>query len=918
MRTRNISSLALVAAALGGSAGCRKATEGLIVVTVTADAPVVGISSFHATLTRGGAQAELDVRPAGGQPFDVPPNRTFAIRTDSADAIDIALEARDAVGTALANGTATAGAAIGRKETVTITLRAGGGGDGGMDVPPETPGEPGVEGRDGGMEPMPDVVPDLPPGVTVKIASVMPPLVGLFGKSTVKWNATLSAPGMFQVQTSAGKTVEEGPLAAGAIAHDTVVPASALDPGKNVIVVTVALTPGGPSAKDTASVEYDNDPPFTYASPGGGAFSEEIEVTLTVDDPAAVVRYTRDDSLVTMASPVYMAPLKLGPTPAVIVLRFRAWDPAGNTEFENRETYRFGDPPAVTGASPMTGEPGTAVTITGTGLGSVILVLFGGSNGVAGRPTSFSPTAIKVLVPPDAAPGPIAIRNVFGDTLWTDPGSGEGFKVGNCIDAGFDTDVIPDPGDPTLPLAGPWLGAVAVPSRSGREIRFLRNGYEPWGRMDLSDLPDGGAIHGAEYLVVGAMKEKFAVLRSTDTGSRVVSYVNDVGGQMGETAIDGLLAADEAGRGIAQITGGPDAGKLAVLTTARVHIVDLAGAETRSFTHGCKFPSGISAVFGGLRKDQLAVACGVAVQFFKTDGTGAGTPIIDNLHQNGISSLPGVGGVPEALIWISDDPAAHERKLHFQLLDGTEVDAVDASGHGASAPRFMGLATIFDGGYGATELAAVQSDRIVRFGFDGSPGAVTKLGVPAEPLGAAVVNVGPGADQIALLEFKTQTIRLYFPATGLQATSFPAPDAALAPLEGLMFFPGLAVRPKGGFFGVLGSSASGSSPFTLSMKPQVSGEAVQENHLLPGSVKQSVTYVPADPSDPSSSPYVAFLDGRTIEFRDQKDLSMIAAIKVGCQIDHDGEIAATPDRKIIVFDYPDGRIDFIRLADEGL
>jgi hypothetical protein len=71
-------------------------------------------------------------------------------------------------------------------------------------------------------------------------------------------------------------------------------------------------------------------------------------------------------------------------------------------------------PPPVTGFSPVSGSPGTAVTVTGTNFNSVISVLFNGS------PAGFmvnSATQLVATVPSCASTGPLTVANNSGGTV---------------------------------------------------------------------------------------------------------------------------------------------------------------------------------------------------------------------------------------------------------------------------------------------------------------------------------------------------------------------------------------------------------------------------------------------------------------------------------------------------------------------
>ncbi len=70
--------------------------------------------------------------------------------------------------------------------------------------------------------------------------------------------------------------------------------------------------------------------------------------------------------------------------------------------------------PHLVGFSPASGAVGTTVTVTGTGLKHVTRVDFGG--GVSATPVSTSAASLKVVVPPGATSGPIAVHASAADS----------------------------------------------------------------------------------------------------------------------------------------------------------------------------------------------------------------------------------------------------------------------------------------------------------------------------------------------------------------------------------------------------------------------------------------------------------------------------------------------------------------------
>nr|WP_255426856.1 chitobiase/beta-hexosaminidase C-terminal domain-containing protein [Pseudonocardia sp. C8] len=115
--------------------------------------------------------------------------------------------------------------------------------------------------------------------------------------------------------------------------------------------------PGGGEPGDTTA-------PAASAAPAGGTFTDAQTVTLTADEPGSQIYYTLDgtDPLegsdqASLKSIAYTAPVEIAPSPTPVVLRYVAFDPAGNASLARTETYTFA---TVTGP----GAP-TAVTAIG-------------------------------------------------------------------------------------------------------------------------------------------------------------------------------------------------------------------------------------------------------------------------------------------------------------------------------------------------------------------------------------------------------------------------------------------------------------------------------------------------------------------------------------------------------------------------
>ena len=175
--------------------------------------------------------------------------------------------------------------------------------------------------------------------------------------------------------------------------------------------------PGIPGAGPTT----DTTIPTVSAAPAGGTFTADQVVTLTANEPGSQIVYTIDGTDPLTAADAstsvlnYTGPITItrnDTTP--VVLRYVAFDPAGNASLAKSETYRFGAPsapgaptvnsvtagnttadvrwtaPANQGTSPITGytvtatppAPGAPVTVT-TAASATTASLAGLTNGTA-------------------------------------------------------------------------------------------------------------------------------------------------------------------------------------------------------------------------------------------------------------------------------------------------------------------------------------------------------------------------------------------------------------------------------------------------------------------------------------------------------------------------------------------------------
>lgn len=906
---------------------CRKDLrgEGLVVVHLKSDVPITGITEISVSID-GAVNGSVSFPPGGGGgPFDIPPERTLGIAMPgNAGMVTLHVRARSR-DTELATGEAGANVPPpGERLDVNVHLKALFEPDAGMDFPTgkEPPPEPPPdEDRDGGGPDgvdigMPDAdEPDKLGTASVMITDLSPTMIGAMGKATIKWTAGLSDPGTFAIATMDGKTIETGPLPAGTSMRANPIPGGVLGEGTHYVEVTVA-TKGGVSASDGRTLTVDATPPTTTPSPRGGYHAAPVSVWLYADDGTATIRYTLDDTPVTDSSMIFMSGVTFT-VPGMKVVRFRGTDTFGNQEPEHREVYFVGNAPTVTGVSPASGTVGTVVTVDGTDLDTLPVVLFSDESGVAGRIVSVTPTELKVQVPPDAQSGNVHVRTAFGSQTY----GGEPFRFGNCGFGGWTIDWTPDPGDGAVIPDGPWRNMWAVPTGPSAEIRMVSIGPLPAastmaGRVDLSDLPAGGQVVAVDWVSMGPQRDGFVVLRESGVGVRSLTFVDAWGRFRAEGGFTKFGAGGEQPAGVVQILGGPDAGRFAVLTGGKVHVVDDSYAETASFANGCGFkqPNGIAYIHSGSRQGQVAVACGPDVRFFTTGGAAKGMTTKEHANQRGIASLPGDDIDPERLVWFEFDTVKHSTTLRFEDLDESSVMTLGfGSNLAVSSPPFLDLpiaALYSDEAYGSwSGYLAVLPGRIVGVG---GPGGDAPLAPVIFPSGAAVLMRKPDYGALAVLLPAVRQIRIYDYGSGMSLSSMDVPALAADPLTGLAFHPSFPSPAPGGWVGVLGGGASPN----LTFFPHVAGEGTAKSFALAGGPKDDVAFVLDGSGGPKG--YFVTVEGPAMTFRYDSDFSVAGSAAFDCHLDGRPTITDGDYRRVMVLDAVDGRIDYLGLDDIGL
>lgn len=88
-----------------------------------------------------------------------------------------------------------------------------------------------------------------------------------------------------------------------------------------------------------ACLNLDQTVPASSASKDSGTYSAPLYVTLSTDDPSAIIYYSTDGSEPTTSSSSYISQLTISPSTSYSYLKFFAVDPAGNAESVNTKQY---------------------------------------------------------------------------------------------------------------------------------------------------------------------------------------------------------------------------------------------------------------------------------------------------------------------------------------------------------------------------------------------------------------------------------------------------------------------------------------------------------------------------------------------------------------------------------------------------
>ncbi len=209
--------------------------------------------------------------------------------------------------------------------------------------------------------PIADCVP--PPGIDPVVSPTAEPRIILEGDKPAGW----------AIRVDGEPAVAAGPEVRWAVELE-------LQPGENVF--RVARQDGDTvSAAAVVRVVYDDDPPATRITPGGGVFRDGITVTLAATEPATV-HYTTDGAVPDRWSPAFDSVRTLrifGDTVLSVRARDRAgnWQPAARSE---RYVITTADGRWREGAALGEGRTG----LTAAGDGARIFVV-GGSDGAEPR-----------------------------------------------------------------------------------------------------------------------------------------------------------------------------------------------------------------------------------------------------------------------------------------------------------------------------------------------------------------------------------------------------------------------------------------------------------------------------------------------------------------------------------------------------
>ena len=196
-------------------------------------------------------------------------------------------------------------------------------------------------------------------------------------------------------------------------------------------------------------------PVVTSFSPGSGAVGSQVVITGTGFDGATSVRLGGKEAVFTVDSATQVT----ATVPAVKVRgRVRIETPSGVARSTGVFTVTHDTAVAISSFAPSGGVKGSTVVITGTGLGGVTSVRFGGKH--EARFTVDSPTQITATVPADAVTGKLRVADGSGAVKST-----SSFTVAATLVRSF-APVSAGVGD-ILTLSGKGLNAVTAVNFGG-------------------------------------------------------------------------------------------------------------------------------------------------------------------------------------------------------------------------------------------------------------------------------------------------------------------------------------------------------------------------------------------------------------------------------------------------------------------
>ena len=177
-------------------------------------------------------------------------------------------------------------------------------------------------------------------------------------------------------------------------------------------VEAIAIAPGySQSAAASASYTVDTASPTAtpMVTPVTGTYSGPQTVSITDATSGATIYYTTNGTTPSTSSSVYGGSITVSSSETLKVL---AAAPGYSLSPIVTVPYTIANGPTITSISPVAGQVGTVVTISGGGFGtSGGTVTFNGVNGV---PTSWGDEAISVPVPAGASTGPVVVTNSQG------------------------------------------------------------------------------------------------------------------------------------------------------------------------------------------------------------------------------------------------------------------------------------------------------------------------------------------------------------------------------------------------------------------------------------------------------------------------------------------------------------------------